>query len=87
MRQLKLATRRYRSKAEVRIIYISALPLKADMEADFAIVGYVPILLQKSLAIPLNDDSFALMRFAVEAVDDGATQSRSGRVFLFISSC
>jgi len=46
----------------------------------------VPILLQKSLAILLNNDSVALMRFAVEAIDDGAAQSRSGRVFLFVSS-
>jgi len=36
----------------------------------------VPILLQKSLATLLNNDSVALMRFAVEAIDDGAAQSR-----------
>ena len=34
------------------------------------------ILLQKSLATVLNNDSVALMRFAVEAIDDGAAQSR-----------
>jgi hypothetical protein len=34
------------------------------------------ILLQKSLATLLNNDSVALMRFAVEAIDDGAAQSR-----------
>jgi hypothetical protein len=38
----------------------------------------VPILLQKSLAILVNDDSVALTRFAVEAIDDGAAQSRPG---------
>jgi hypothetical protein len=38
--------------------------------------GYVPILLQKSLAALLNNDSVVLMRFAVEAIDDGAAQSR-----------
>ena len=42
------------------------------------------ILLQKSLATLLNDDSVALMRFAVEAIDDGAAQARSGAVFLFV---
>ena len=36
----------------------------------------LPILLQKSLATLLNNDSVALMRFAVEAIDDGAAQSR-----------
>ena len=35
-----------------------------------------PILLQKSLATLLNNDSVALMQFAVEAIDDGAAQSR-----------
>src|SRR6476619_1460333 len=29
----------------------------------------------------MNDDSVALMRFAMEAIDDGAAQSRPGRVF------
>jgi hypothetical protein len=50
-------------------------------------VAFWQILLQKSLAILLNDDSVAaLMRFAVEAIDDGAAQSRPRRVFLFVSS-
>ena len=40
--------------------------------------GYWTILLQKSLAILVNDDSVALTRFAVEAIDDGAAQSRPG---------
>jgi hypothetical protein len=44
------------------------------------------ILLQNTLAFLPNDDSVALMRFAVEAIDDGAAQSRPRRVFLFISS-
>ena len=47
---------------------------------------YVPILLQNPLAFLPKDDSVALMRFAVEAIDDGAAQSRPRRVFLFISS-
>jgi hypothetical protein len=33
-------------------------------------------MLQKSLAALLNSDSVVLMRFAVEAIDDGAAQSR-----------
>src|SRR5437763_14680858 len=37
---------------------------------------YVPILLQKSLMPSANSDSVALMRFAAEAGDDGAAQSR-----------
>jgi hypothetical protein len=50
-------------------------------------VAFWQILLQKSLAILLNDDSVAaLMRFAVEAIDDGAAQSRPRQVFLFVSS-
>jgi hypothetical protein len=44
------------------------------------------ILLQNPLAFLPKDDSVALMRFAVEAIDDGAAQSRPRRVFLFISS-
>ena len=39
-------------------------------------VGSWQILLQKSLATLLNNDSVALMQFAVEAIDDGAAQSR-----------
>jgi len=38
--------------------------------------GCWQILLQKSLAISVNGDSVALMRFAMEAIDDGAAQSR-----------
>ncbi len=57
---------------------MSALPLRADTPLRYRDVRFVPILLQKSLAILLNSDSVALMRFAVEAIDDGAAQSRSG---------
>jgi hypothetical protein len=46
----------------------------------------VPILLQKSLMVSENGDSVAVMRFAVEASDDGAAQSRSRAVVLFISA-
>ena len=49
-----------------------------DRSSDLPGGRSVPILLQKSLAMLLNNDSVALMRFAVEAIDDGATQSRSG---------
>jgi hypothetical protein len=45
----------------------------------------VPILLQKSLPVSVRGDSVALMRFATEAGDDGATQSRSKDSF-FIHS-
>jgi hypothetical protein len=48
-------------------------------------VGFVPILLQKLVVSP-ESDSGALMRFAAEAGDDGAPQSRSKAVFLFILS-
>jgi len=46
----------------------------------------VPILLQKCFVFSVNSDSVALMRFAMEAVDDGAAESRSGAIFLFIPS-
>ena len=42
------------------------------------------ILLQKSLATSVNGDSVSPTRFAMEAVDDGAAEARSGGVFLFI---
>src|ERR1700716_3074492 len=38
-------------------------------------VSVVPILLQKSLMVSGNADSLAVMRFAVEASDDGAAQA------------
>ena len=38
-------------------------------------------MLQKSLAYFAVSDSVTLMRFAMEAVDDGAAQARSGAVF------
>jgi hypothetical protein len=46
----------------------------------------VPILLQNCLMILANSDSVALMRFAAEADDDGAAQSRSSATVLFILS-
>jgi hypothetical protein len=57
---------------------------KARAFAD--IVCFVPILLQKSLMVSGNSDSVAVTRFAVEASDDGAAQSRSRAVVLFISA-
>ena len=41
-----------------------------------AMSAWITILLQKSLAALLNSDSVVLMQFAVEAIDDGAAQSR-----------
>lgn len=49
-------------------------------------VSYVPILLKKSLMISGSSDSVAVMRFAVEAGDDGAARSRSRAAVLFILS-
>jgi hypothetical protein len=55
---------------------MSALLSDRDLHRAFPDVSNVPILLQKSLAALLNSDSVVLMRFAVEAIDDGAAQSR-----------
>jgi hypothetical protein len=44
----------------------------------------VPILLQKLLMARTNSDSVALMRFAAEAGDDGAAESRPRAAVLFI---
>jgi hypothetical protein len=43
-----------------------------------------PILLQKSLMASVNSDSVALMRFAAEASDDWAAQSRPRPAVLFV---
>ena len=52
-----------------------------------AYVGSWQILLQKSLMASANSDSVAVtMRFAVEAGDDGAAQSRPTAAVLFILS-
>src|SRR5262249_32247775 len=51
-----------------------------------ALGRYWQILLQKSFMVPKNSDSVAVMRFAVEASDDGAAQSGPRAVVLFISS-
>ena len=47
---------------------------------------FLPILLQKSLMFSGNSDSVSVTRFAMEASDDGAAQSRSRTVVLFIST-
>src|SRR5262245_31473541 len=47
-------------------------------------VGYVEILLQKSLMTLGRSDSVAVMRFAMEARHDGAAQAGPRSVFLFI---
>ena len=53
-----------------------SLSVRAGPRSKLQQVSDVPILLQKSLATLLNNDFVALMRFAVEAIDDGAAQSR-----------
>jgi hypothetical protein len=55
---------------------MSAMWCIADLARTRRDFRVVPILLQKSLAISVNGDSVALMRFAMEAIDDGAAQSR-----------
>jgi hypothetical protein len=65
---------------------MSALPPKADTCSTLAYVCFGPILLQKSFAILVNSDSVAGRRFAAEAGDDGAAQSRPRAIFLFILS-
>src|SRR3984893_16816024 len=61
-------------------------PLRAAVTGTKRHSHFVPILLQKSLPVSVRGDSIALMRFATEAGDDGATQSRSKTAFLFIPS-
>src|ERR1700756_5678738 len=56
--------------------FCNTFPLKADVDWRYGHVRLVPILLQKSLMVPKKSDSVAVMRFAVEASDDGAAQSR-----------
>ena len=65
---------------------MSALPPKADMCDAKTNVCFGPILLQKSFANLVNSDSVAGRRFAAEAGDDGAAQSRPRAIFLFILS-
>ena len=50
------------------------------------LVFFWQILLKKSLMISGSSDSVAVMRFAVEAGDDGAARSRSRAAVLFILS-
>jgi hypothetical protein len=54
--------------------------------AAIAHVGLWQISLQKSLMASANGDSVAVMRFAAEAGDDGAAQSRPRAAVLFILS-
>ena len=64
-------------------------PLRADRVRNSApqrIEALCPILLRKSLMVSRNGDSVVVKRFAVEASDDGAAQSRSRAVVLFISA-
>lgn len=65
---------------------MSAFHPKATEQRTQFYVGFVPILLKKSLMISGSSDSVAVMRFAVEAGDDGAARSRSRAAVLFILS-
>jgi hypothetical protein len=60
------------------------LPSKTRRRNQIVYVVNWQILLRKSLAVFLRSDSVELMRFATEAVDDGAAQSRPETVFLFV---
>jgi hypothetical protein len=51
-----------------------------------ALGSNVPILLQKSLMDLRNGDSVVVMRFAMEASDDGTARSRPRGAVLFVSS-
>ena len=66
--------------------FSTAVPQKADVVSNAANGSFVPILLKKSLMISGSSDSVAVMRFAVEAGDDGAARSRSRAAVLFILS-
>lgn len=57
---------------------------KNPIDSDHGI--FWQILLKKSLMISGSSDSVAVMRFAVEAGDDGAARSRSRAAVLFILS-
>src|SRR6478752_8841494 len=61
-------------------------PRKGTKQLTCRQVRLVPILLKKSLMISGSSDSVAVMRFAVEAGDDGAARSRSRAAVLFILS-
>ena len=63
-------------------LFATAQPVKKPADVRFG-----PILLQKSLMASANSDSVAsTMRFAAEAGDDGAAQSRPRAAILFILS-
>jgi len=66
---------------------LSASPQLAESIHSAERFRVVPILLQKSLPVSVRGDSVALMRFATEAGDDGATQSRSKTCCRCISCC
>ena len=72
----------------MRIAATPMSPRFGDTEAHHHLCNAVgrswQILLQKCFVFSVNSDSVALMRFAMEAVDDGAAESRSRTIFLFI---
>jgi hypothetical protein len=63
---------------------MSGIRCISDSTRTFRDFRVVPILLQKTLVFSVDSDSVALRRFAVEADDDGAAQSGTGAIFLFI---
>ena len=65
---------------------LSAEGNNRQIQAWASHVAFWQILLKKSLMISGSSDSVAVMRFAVEAGDDGAARSRSRAAVLFILS-
>src|SRR5262249_34370855 len=63
-------------------LFCNTIPPKANKE--WRHVCFVPILLQKSLMASARSDSLVLRRFASEAGDDVAAQSRPRAAVLFI---
>jgi hypothetical protein len=62
----------------------STILYRAHPTKQTADVRFGSIWLQKSLAVFVNRYSVTLMRFAKDAIDDGAAQSRSKAILLFI---
>jgi hypothetical protein len=66
---------------------LSGMPPIADVSEPCRHFRVVPILLQKSLMASANSDSVAVtVRFAAEAGNDGAAQSRPRAAILLILS-
>ena len=57
---------------------------EAEVDLRSSYVAFVPILLQKSLMVPANSDSVAVLRFAMGQFHDGSAQSEPESVVLFV---